>query len=460
MNNKKTIEIGVKYIAKHTDQIQIELASQACEKELYQSLDDTGIEFLIYSVSPTDYEFSVVYPEGIVIHSLSDDDDKRFNSRSDGYTSLVLFRRIGTRICIRLDEHTTLKDFSRFAKNPIIFQYEEESKFRLSSEQCWQFYRGEEYRQTIMTQPNTVPDSLIALMGVVDCNDPESALDIKRLKGQANYAKFRIEEFMKNPMSSQLRDTLHSYLHTIGYFIGNLQQAKVRTRRKPVLEDLRKDYLIDHLSQLISSKEMSMLNQKATESAVKRIKELYPDTANEISAVSSDSIMKQLVKYPFHKDISIIFDSKVQTNIPMNPCSKCQGRSQIKPIKHNNNSTRWTVECVKCENALERSNWQARGHGAVAIWNKNNPCDNSTLNKVPFLELDGLTRQEVKEKLAAMNKYADIKGEHIKALERESTPSQRVWLNKQKGQLAYLSNLLIHGRAVLSHQNFLTSGHD
>lgn len=455
------IENDVKYIVKHTDQIQIEFNPNACINELHQSLEDTGIELLIYSVSPTDFEFSVVYPKGIIMRCLSKHDEMCANSRKNGYTSLVLFRRPGTRLCIRLDEHIKPNDFSGFANNPIVVHYDEESKFRLSGEQYWQFFRGEEYRQTVMTQPNTVPDSLIALMGVVDADDPESAQDIKRLTGQANYAKFRIEEFMKNPMSSQLRDTLHSYLHTIGYFIGNLQQAKVRARRKPVLEDLRKNFLIEHLSQLISSNEMNILNQKATQRAIEQIKVLYPDNVNDTTLhTSADSLMKELEKYPFHETLHTIFEEETPTKIPMNPCAKCQGRSQTRSIKHNKATTRWTVECINCGNTLSRSLWQVRGHGAVALWNKHNPCDSTTLEQVPFLEFDGLTRQKVKAKIIEVNKYVTTKGEYIKALECESTSSQRVWLNKQKAKLDYLSNLLTHARAVLGHQNYLSSGND
>ncbi len=462
MNNIKSVDFGALCVAKHTDQIQIEFDIKSSETELLKSLEDTGVEILIHSTSPLDYEFSVVYPEGISVNIVSDDSVKA-NSWNDLYTSLLISRRPGTRICVRLDESATIHDLSSLSDNPIIIQYTEEGKFRISGEKHWQFNRGEEYRQTIMTEPNTIPDSINALMGVLDSDDPATAQDIKRLKGQANYAKFRIEEFMKVPMSSQLRDTLYSYIHTLGYFIGNLQQATIRTRRKPVLDDLRKDYLIEHLSQLISKDEMSILNQKATASAIDKIKELYPDNATITSSPTSSSIAEKLVQWSFHPDISAIFEDDSQCKIPMNPCakSKCHGRSQVKAIRNTNNTgTRWTVECVKCGNTLDRNHWQARGHGAVAMWNKTNPCDTSTLDKVPFLNLGKLTKKEAKEKVAEVGKYTDVKNEHIKALERESTPSQRVWLNKQKAQLAYLINLLTHARAVIAHQNYLSNGND
>lgn len=461
MGNRKIIQFGTIYLAKDTDQIQVRLDAKSIESNVYKSLEDAGVEFLIHSTSSSDCEFSVVYPEGIYVRLLPQDDRAIVNTSSTDYTSLVLSRRAGTRICVRLEETATKEDFARFIDNPILLERTVEGKFRISGERIWQFNRGEEYRQTLMTEPNTVPDSLNALMGVVDCDDPLSSHDIKRLKGQANYAKFRIEEYMKVPMSSQLRDTLHSYLHTLGHFIGNLQQAHLRTRRQPVLDDLRKDYLITHLSQLISKSEMSALNQKATASAIEQLKKLYPDNTTTSNVITADAILKRLSEWPFHSAISAIFESKTSNNLPINPCSKCNGHSQVKAIKNTNSAaTRWMVECNDCGSTLDRNYWQGRGHGAVAMWNKTNPCNSSTLDDVPFLQLKGLTRKEAKEKLNEVNKYTDVKNEHIKALENESTPSQRVWLNKQKSQLAFLMNLLIHARAVLAHQNFLTNGND
>lgn len=458
MNNSNNIQFGSKYIAKHTDQIQITLEPGAEESKLYKSLEDTGIEFLIHTISSTDCEFSVVYPKGISIKLLSED-SSLFDSWDNDYTSLTLSRRSGTRICIRLEEGTPFGEFTGFEKRPILLKNISDGKFRLSGERHWQFYRGEEYRQTLMTEPNTIPDSLNALAGVVDCEPPSTANDAKRLKGQANYAMFRIKEYMKIPMSSQVRDTLNSYVHTIGYFIGDLQQAVVRARRKPVLDDLRKDYLVEQLSKLISKNEMNELNQKATAQAMKKIKELYPDNVKIDPVKSADDILKELKALSTHKYLSAIFDDNSNSALPMNPCSDCGGRSQVRSIKNSESkATRWTVECVKCNKALDRNLWQGHGHGAVALWNKANPCDSTTLKDVPFLALGNLTKKEAKVRISEASQYMDKKSEHIKALERESTPSQRVWLNKQKGRLAFLSNLLTHARAVLAHQNYLTSG--
>ena len=461
MTDRKQVQFGVKYTLQNINQVQIELSNTLTKKEVFESLKDTGIEFLIYSTSSVDCELSAIFPDGIAVSLVDENDDTKTNSFTDSYTSLLLSRRPGTRICIRLDESATYEEFARFEEKPIVLQHAEEGKFRLSSEQIWQFNRGEEYRQTIMTTPNSIPDSIKALMGVIDCDDPLDSQDIKRLNGQANYAKFRIEEYMKVAMSSQTRDTLHSYIHTLGLFIGNLKQANLRARRIPVLEDLRKDFLIEELTRMISKTDMSILKQNATAAAMKKMQELYPDHANKAEVISADTIEKKLTAWPFHEAISKIFTSNTSTTLPINPCSKCKSQAQIKPIKNNNKTgTRWMVQCMECDNALNRNHWQSRGHGAVAIWNKTNPCDSTTLDNVPFLELANLTRKEAKAKILEVSKYMDVKNEHIKAIESESTPSQRVWLNKQKSQLAYLSNVLTHARAVLSHQNLLSSGND
>ncbi|MDC8832987.1 hypothetical protein [Alteromonas gilva] len=342
----------------------------------------------------------------------------------------------------------TMDDFVEVWKSGIYIFFSGDNEFHIHAPRNIKIGQPGRHLKNKLAVIDEIPAPLLAAVeSIYDC-EPADEEETNAWIAKTDNAKVRLAELRNSSIPKVISDEIELHLIQLDAVSKQLQATKRRLRKQPVFEAVRKNHLIQLMSEFIE--------QHHGKTCVREMEAKALQLANQSDAPAKpehEQIFDQVQSHDLHSLLYPIFNNPSTANLPAHKCHKCNSRWKMHQTRHpSTNAKRFHVQCENC-GFMSDTPYSSKGHGAVLAWNRANPDDRKSFKDVYFLGLRKLNAKEAKSQLFQVEKYLELMKSYATSLEQYSDDDKRSEINSIYGMIRFLSDAVLYSRHMIKIAN-------
>ena len=409
-------------------------------------INHTAIRLMFKSVSNGAADVLVEMPPMLSITSVSFDaqEDARMEAN---LSSLRKTLNVGQAINLSA-QSLTMDDFTDIWKSGIYIFFYGDNEFYIHAPRNIDIGQTGKPLKNKLTVIDEIPTPLLALVDSIYECDPKDAEEANAWIAKTDNAKERLTELRNSSVPKIIADELEYHIIQLDAVSKQLHSTKRRLRKQPVFEAIKKNHLIQLMSEFIEQNHGSScvrdLEVKALQLASQSNKPATPEHA---------IIFEKIKAHHLHSLLYQAFKDPSFANLPVHKCHKCKGRWKMKQSAHSkSNAKRFHIECIGCGFVADTP-YSKNGHGAVLAWNRANPDTGKSYKDINFLGLSLLSLPQTKSHLAEIAQYLVLMEEYAEALAKHNDSDKKSETNSIIGMTRLLKDAVLYSKHMIKIAN-------
>lgn len=420
----------------------IHLQFTGSPEESIKWINHTAIRLIFKSFSNGAADVLVEMPPILSITSVSFDaqEEARMETNLSSLRKNII---VGQAINLSA-QSLTMDDFADVWKSGMYLFFYGDNEFYIHAPRNIDISQNGKPLKNKLTVIDEIPTPLLALVDSIYACEPKDAEEANAWIAKTDNAKERLSELRNSSVPKIIVDELEYHIIQLDAVSKQLHSTKRRLRKQPVFEAIKKNHLIQLLSEFIEENHGSScvrnLEIKALQLASQSNKPVTPNHA---------IIFEKIKAHHLHSLLYQVFKDPSSAHIPVHKCHKCNGRWKMNQSVHSkSNAKRFHIECLGC-GFVSDTPYSKNGHGAVLAWNRANPDTRRSYKDITFLGLKYLSHPEVKNHLVNVEQYLVLMEEYAEALTEYNDSDKKSEINSIIGMVRLIKDAILYSKHML-----------